>query len=80
MKKYYLEITNKEDGLFMFQSKWFRTPQQVKKWVAENIDHIDFENYYVNIMFSEFNKDEYGDILRHSYIDYVIFKNLKNRR
>lgn len=79
MKKYYLEIINKEEDCnYMFQSKWFKSPRQVEKWLATNIDYIAFNNYWVDIKYAEFDESgNFGDIYRYSYIDTMIFENLK---
>ena len=77
MKRYYVEIGNYETQDYIMQSKWFKTPRQAEKWYANNIDYVDFENYYVNIMVADFTDQYYDNILKYSYIDNEISNNLK---
>ena len=80
MKKYYIEITDLESGDFMFQSKWLKSPRTAEKWIAENVDHIDFINFSVFIMVADFDEEGcFDNIRRYSYIDGHIFANLKEK-
>ena len=80
MKRYYIEMSDIQSEEYVFQSKWFKTPRTAEKWLAENVDYIDFVNLYVNILYADFDEEEnYDDIKRYSYIDAHIFANLKQK-
>lgn len=76
-QKYYLELTDKTTGDYIFQSKYFRTPQAVEKWLTTNIDFIDFNSCGVYIMIAEYENDCWNINKYYSYIDKEIFLNLK---
>lgn len=75
--KYYFEIIDKTTGDYIFQSKFFRTPKAVEKWLSTNIDYIDFNSCGAYIMIAEFENDCCNINKYYSYIDIDIFYNLK---
>ena len=78
MKKYYLELVDKyEECNFVFQSKWFNNLTQLEKWIAHNVDFIDFNKYYADIMYCDFKKHEAGDIFRYGTLTRTEFAELK---
>lgn len=78
-QKYYLELTDKTTGDYIFQSRYFSTPQVVEKWLAKNIDFIDFNSCGAYIMMAEYENDCWNINKHYSYIDRIIFLNLKER-
>ena len=64
MKKYYVEIVwDKEESMYIIQSKWYETEEKAIEW-AKEIDYLD-GHYTMYLMSSEFNEDgEYGDIIQ----------------
>lgn len=77
--KYYLELTDKTTGDHIFQSRYFRTPQAVEKWLATNIDFIDFNSCGAYIMIAEYENDCWNINKFYSYIDKEIFLNLRGK-
>jgi len=77
MKRYYIEITNVETQDYLMQSKWFTTAKQCEKWLANNIDYIDFDNYALSLMVADFYDDNYDNIMQLYYITAENFNNLK---
>lgn len=78
-QKYYLELTDKTTGDCIFQSRYFRTPQAVEKWLVTNIDYINFNSCGAYIMIAEYENDCWNINKYYSYIDRIIFLNLKER-
>lgn len=78
-QKYYLELTDKTTGNYIFQSRYFRTPQAVDKWVVKNIDFIDFNCCKAYVMIAEYNNGCWEINKYYSYIDKEIFLNLKEK-
>lgn len=79
MKKYYLEITDKQTDDYIFQSRDFNRPQAVEKWLVKNIDYIDFNSCGVYIMIQEYKNNCWCIDKYYSYIDKEIFLNLKEK-
>lgn len=78
-QKYYLELTDKTTGEYIFQSRYFRTPQVVEKWLATNIDFINFNSCGVYIMIAEYENDCWNINKYYSYINKEIFLNLRRK-
>lgn len=77
--KYYLELTDKTTGDCIFQSRYFRTPQAVEKWLVTNIDYINFNSCGAYIMIAEYENDCWNINKYYLYIGRRIFLNLKER-
>lgn len=78
-QKYYLELTDKTTGDYIFQSRFFNKPQALDKWLAKNIDFIDFKRCGCYVMLGEYKDDCWVFEKVYSYIDKEIFLNLKEK-
>ena len=62
-KEYYLEfINNQYDKPYVMQSKTFKRPSSVLKWLNNNFDYIDSDAYAIEIYVMVMNwisEDEY---------------------
>lgn len=80
IRKYYFELINKITGDYILQSKYFKTTEALEKWLARNIDFIDFNTCKGYIMIADYKNDCWEINKSYSYIDKEIFLNLKETK
>lgn len=76
MKKYYVEVTNKNYG-YILQSRWFRTRRAAIEW-ARGISYLcgRYKENHIYLMSAVFNGDQYEDIYQEESIKNEIYNHI----